>query len=255
MTSNLLPGHYRVVLFDPPWKYRAQGSRLAPSYAGRGRASAHYEPMTDEAIAEYLRAVEPELAPAAIGLMWITNSALLEGRHVPLLAALKMQAAQVIPWIKTSASGGVRIGGGNYTRVVSEHLILAQRSINVELRDPNDTEELTLSGEVPAPCAGEHSLILARRGRAAALVRDRGIAGCLVGPPAERRHSSKPETQYELAEALVEGPYLELFARRARPGWDARGDQLPSAASGSQSDDRPSASDAHENSTAPAPAA
>lgn len=251
MTSNRPPEptrHYRVVLFDPPWEYRAQGSRLAPSYAGRGRASAHYEPMPDEAIAEYLRGIEPELAPSSIGLMWITNSALLEGRHVPLLAALRMQAAQVIPWIKTSSSGGVRIGGGNYTRVVSEHLILAQRSVNIELRDPDDVDELTLSGEVPAPCAGEHSLILARRGRAAALVRHRGIAGCLVGPPAERRHSSKPETQYELAEALVEGPYLELFARRARPGWDARGDQLPS------SDACPSASDT-KNSTEPAPAA
>ena len=236
-TTPTEPRRYRLVLFDPPWMYRARGSRLAPSYAGKGRAAAHYEPLTDEAICAYLAAVEPELEPAAIGLMWITNSLLLEGRHVAPLAALGMTAAQVIPWIKTSASGGVKMGGGNYTRAVSEHLILAQRPAGVRGDVPElavtlaDERQLALGLGGPAlepapPAAGEHSLILARRGRAASLVRNKGIAGCLIGPPAERRHSSKPEAQYDLAEALAEGPYLELFARRARAGWDARGDQL-----------------------------
>jgi N6-adenosine-specific RNA methylase IME4 len=220
------PSRYRLVLIDPPWKYRARGSRLAPSYAGQGRAEAHYEPMTDEAIAEYLASVSPDLETDALALMWITNSALLEARHLPLLAALGMTAAQVLPWVKTTASGAVRIGGGNYTRGCSEHLILAQRGQTGLSVDDVSDNLLTLAGEVPLPAAGEHSLILARRGRAAKLVRNRGIAGLLVGPPAERRHSSKPESQYELAEALVAGPYLELFARRARAGWDARGDQL-----------------------------
>lgn len=225
-----MPGKYRLVLLDPPWLYRARGSRLAPGYAGKGRATAHYSPMDDASIVEYLAGVSGELATDAIGLMWITNSALLEGRHVPLLAALKMSAAQVIPWIKTSASGAPRMGGGNYTRVVSEHLILAQRPDHgVELLAA-DRAQLDLGLlDAPEPAAGEHSLLLARRGRAASLVRHRGIAGCLIGPPAERRHSAKPDAQYDLAEALVEGPYLELFARRPRAGWDARGDQLPAS--------------------------
>ena len=37
------------------------------------------------------------------------------------------------------------------------------------------------------------------------------------------RHSEKPEEVYERIERLVAGPYIELFARRARPGWDGWG--------------------------------
>lgn len=39
-------------------------------------------------------------------------------------------------------------------------------------------------------------------------------------------HSAKPDRQYERIEALVGGPYLELFARSQRPGWTAWGDQV-----------------------------
>jgi N6-adenosine-specific RNA methylase IME4 len=39
-------------------------------------------------------------------------------------------------------------------------------------------------------------------------------------------HSAKPEQQYGLIEALVGGPYLEMFARTTRPGWTAWGDQV-----------------------------
>lgn len=42
-----------------------------------------------------------------------------------------------------------------------------------------------------------------------------------------REHSRKPDEQYDRIEALVAGPYCELFARHRRPGWDAWGNQLP----------------------------
>ena len=41
-------------------------------------------------------------------------------------------------------------------------------------------------------------------------------------------HSAKPERQYERIEALVGGPYLELFARTSWPGWTAWGNQTGS---------------------------
>ena len=37
-------------------------------------------------------------------------------------------------------------------------------------------------------------------------------------------HSSKPEAFLDLVETISPGPYLELFARRARFGWDYAGD-------------------------------
>ena len=39
-------------------------------------------------------------------------------------------------------------------------------------------------------------------------------------------HSHKPEEQYALVERVSPGPYLELFARRHQPGWDAWGNQI-----------------------------
>jgi N6-adenosine-specific RNA methylase IME4 len=41
-----------------------------------------------------------------------------------------------------------------------------------------------------------------------------------------REHSRKPDAVREQIEALVEGPYLELFARETKPGWDCWGDQM-----------------------------
>lgn len=40
-----------------------------------------------------------------------------------------------------------------------------------------------------------------------------------------REHSRKPDEIFTRVEELVAGPYLELFARQARPGWHAWGDQ------------------------------
>lgn len=39
------------------------------------------------------------------------------------------------------------------------------------------------------------------------------------------KHSVKPEAFIDLVEAVSPGPYLELFARRARFGWDYWGDE------------------------------
>lgn len=40
-----------------------------------------------------------------------------------------------------------------------------------------------------------------------------------------REHSRKPDEQYERIEALVGGPYLELFARTTRPDWISWGNE------------------------------
>lgn len=51
-----------------------------------------------------------------------------------------------------------------------------------------------------------------------------GVRQLIVAP--RREHSRKPDEQYERIEALVAGPYLEMFARSARSGWSAWGDQV-----------------------------
>ncbi len=41
----------------------------------------------------------------------------------------------------------------------------------------------------------------------------------------KREHSRKPDEQYELIERCSPGPYLEMFARYAQPGWTSWGDE------------------------------
>jgi N6-adenosine-specific RNA methylase IME4 len=43
----------------------------------------------------------------------------------------------------------------------------------------------------------------------------------IVSP--RREHSRKPDEAYERIEALCDGPFLEMFARFPRPGWDSWG--------------------------------
>lgn len=43
----------------------------------------------------------------------------------------------------------------------------------------------------------------------------------------QRVHSGKPKEFYELVEARSKGPYLEMFARTTRPGWDVWGNEVP----------------------------
>lgn len=43
--------------------------------------------------------------------------------------------------------------------------------------------------------------------------------------PRSNTHSRKPEAFLDLVESVVPGPYLELFSRRARLGWDTWGNE------------------------------
>lgn len=42
----------------------------------------------------------------------------------------------------------------------------------------------------------------------------------------KRQHSRKPDEMYDLIEARSFGPYLEMFARKTRNGWDSWGDEI-----------------------------
>ncbi|BBF93357.1 MT-A70 family methyltransferase [Blastochloris tepida] len=53
---------------------------------------------------------------------------------------------------------------------------------------------------------------------------DAGVPQLIVAPVME--HSRKPDEIHDRIERLVAGPYLELFARRERPGWVSWGNEL-----------------------------
>ena len=41
-----------------------------------------------------------------------------------------------------------------------------------------------------------------------------------------REHSRKPDVMYTHIENLLDGPYIELFARQKRKGWDSWGNEV-----------------------------
>jgi N6-adenosine-specific RNA methylase IME4 len=63
--------------------------------------------------------------------------------------------------------------------------------------------------------------LLATRGKVTR--KDKGVRQ--VHMEQRREHSRKPDEFYGRIEALVDGPYLEMFARQRWPGWNQWGDQ------------------------------
>jgi N6-adenosine-specific RNA methylase IME4 len=60
-------------------------------------------------------------------------------------------------------------------------------------------------------------------------VKARDVPQVILSPV--REHSRKPDEQYQRIERLFNGPYIELFARKQRSGWDAWGEEIRGPAS------------------------
>jgi N6-adenosine-specific RNA methylase IME4 len=70
--------------------------------------------------------------------------------------------------------------------------------------------------------ANTEPCLLATRGRPKRLNAD--VRQAIIEP--RREHSRKPDGIHKRIERLVAGPYLELFARQQRPGWDVWGNEV-----------------------------
>lgn len=72
----------------------------------------------------------------------------------------------------------------------------------------------------------EHEVaIIATRGKPA--ITSRAIRSTFEAAVPGGQHSAKPDAFFALVEQLCAGPRVELFARRARPGWTCYGNELP----------------------------
>ncbi|HEY7244506.1 MAG TPA: MT-A70 family methyltransferase [Xanthobacteraceae bacterium] len=119
--------------------------------------------------------------------LWIPNALLAEGLEV--MDAWGFTYKSNIVWHKIRKDGGSDGRGvGFYFRNVTELVLFGVRGKNAR----------TL-----APGRRQVNLIASRK----------------------REHSRKPDELYEIIETCSRGPYLELFARGARPGWQGWGDQ------------------------------
>jgi N6-adenosine-specific RNA methylase IME4 len=70
--------------------------------------------------------------------------------------------------------------------------------------------------------AAHETCLIGRRGRAN--IASHSVRSVIVAP--RGKHSAKPDAFYKAVEELHPGPYVELFARTKRPGWEQYGDEI-----------------------------
>ncbi len=119
--------------------------------------------------------------------LWVPNALLPEGLRV--MQSWGFQYKSNLIWHKVRKDGGPDGRGvGFYFRNVTELVLFGVRGKNAR----------TL-----APARRQVNFLATRK----------------------REHSRKPDELYPIIEACSPAPYLELFARGARPGWSVWGDQ------------------------------
>lgn len=130
----------------------------------------------------------PQIAASSSHLyMWVPNALLPDGLRV--MQSWGFTYKSNIVWHKIRKDGGSDGRGvGFYFRNVTELLLFGVRGKNVRTLKRGRTQV---------------NLLATRK----------------------REHSRKPDEQYEVIEACSWGPYIELFARGARAGWTAWGNQ------------------------------
>lgn len=184
-------GPFGCILADPPWAFRTfSGENMTPHRC----AEDHYRTMTLEQMAA-LPVADVAAKDCAL-FMWIVGSHLTEAIDLATAWGFEFKT-DAFYWLKQKMIGAMqadlftgdipepRMGFGYWTRKQVE------------------------------PCW------LFTRGNPRRL--GRGVRQAIISP--RREHSRKPDEQYDRIEALVGGPYLEMFARTQRSGWSVWGNQ------------------------------
>lgn len=120
--------------------------------------------------------------------LWVPNALIAEGLEV--MKRWGFEYKSNIVWYKVRKDGGPDGRGvGFYFRNVTELILFGVRGKNNRTLKPGRTQT---------------NIIVTQK----------------------REHSRKPDEQYKIVESCSSGPYLELFARKAHPGWKAWGNQI-----------------------------
>lgn len=213
---------YQTVLLDPPWPERGAGK------IKRG-ADRHYELIKKKwQIAEVILQA-PVWQPAEhchlYLYLWVTNNYLAWGLW--LMEVLGFAYKTNVVWRKRRLATDkelvelVKLYVGDPSKGTEGN----PEAALARLHELQDTRQAGLGQYF----RGEHELLLfGVRGRGPLVRTSRKDLGTSL--PAERtKHSLKPGEAHELIEARSEGPYLEMFARNRRPGWDSWGNEVEAA--------------------------
>jgi N6-adenosine-specific RNA methylase IME4 len=178
---------YHTILADPAWKFETWGGET-----GMNRSvDNHYRTMSLDEI--YALKVNEIAADDSVLLLWATWP-LLQAALRAIDAWKFVYKTDAFLWVKVKSTAemavlskdDLHVGMGYWTRANTEYCLLATRG-----------HPQRLNADVPQ---------------------------VIIAPV--REHSRKPDEVYERIERLLPGPYVELFARQQRPGWDAWGNEV-----------------------------
>jgi N6-adenosine-specific RNA methylase IME4 len=177
------PKSYGVIYADPPWNFKNYSEK------GTGRnAVSHYECMDFKQIAAM--DIERFAAKDCVLFLWATDPLL--PKAIELIGAWGFEYKTVaFYWAKTNKKA--------------------------DLSSLSDTDFFTGLGYWTR--ANIEQCLLATRGKPPRMAKD--VRRLIISP--RREHSRKPDETYDRIERLARGPYLEVFARQSRAGWDAVG--------------------------------
>ncbi len=190
--EGLKRGHYSAILADQPWRFEVWSGETPVKRRGSSgtnvSAAVHYETMSMRQISRL--PVDELAADDCVLFMWVCWPSIPE--------ALKVIDA----WGFTYKTCGFSWMKGDPYRLFADE---QTPSMGLGYWTRANTE----------PC------LLATRGKPKR--RDAGVRQGIISP--RREHSRKPDEIHGRIERLVAGPYLELFARAPRAGWDVWGNQ------------------------------
>lgn len=180
---------YRTIVADPPWPYRSlnENSALPKTVKKDGTVARGVSDMGYGVMSMTdLCALAVPAEENAHLYLWTTNAFMVEAHDLALAWGFKQKT--ILTWTKTHHGDATRVSmkTGYYFRGATEHVLFCVR------------------GSLP-------------------LQTKRGIPTGFLWP--RLPHSVKPDAFYDLVEEASPGPYLEMFSRRARLGWDVWGNE------------------------------
>lgn len=183
---------FRAIAIDPPVPFETWGKR--PSGIDSRAAAAFYDLMTWDDLAALGPLLQAVAEPDSAVFLWVCAPLLVETLTMAQAWGWSYKT-KAFTWVKLRGPATFHVGMGYWTRANTEDVWLLTRG------DPQ-----RISRDV------------------AQIVAD-GVSDDAALAPLGR-HSQKPETVQDRIERLVGGPYLEVFARRRRPGWTCVGNEL-----------------------------